>query len=399
LYFLASPPLPTGGRIKRAEFLIAHRQNFLRRDQNGGPAKTSPPNRRPLLEPRYFTKNWGCAVHGSIRRLRHFDSRRFGVEAGGREATMVHGTRRRNGARGLISTITFRTMKTKQDASAAATTTAKLSQSLDAASLPFVGRWNKLVTTTNWEKGRIIHQWREAMTASGAPVTDYSDEAWARRVTGVTGQHVGRLRRVFQKFGDVYQDFDGLYWSHFQAALDWEDHQAWLRQAAEQNLSVTQMRQARWDALGVSAEERAAEDEPVAAELDEDFEPALRESPSSESSAARREQARTAADGPSIEGPTIEGPDFGDEDGGEQPPRSEFHDGFADEENAPPAVRPFQAIGALPDDVVEAFEGYKLAILRHKREGWREITLDEMLATLDSLKELALAPLPAAVAP
>jgi hypothetical protein len=71
-----------------------------------------------------------------------------------------------------------------------------LEQTLDAASLPFVGRWNKLVTTTNWEKGRIIHQWREAILASGAPVTEYSDEAWARRVTGVTGQQrVSQVRR------------------------------------------------------------------------------------------------------------------------------------------------------------------------------------------------------------
>jgi hypothetical protein len=276
-------------------------------------------------------------------------------------------------------------MKKKQEASP----TTDLEQALNAASLPFVGRWNKLVTTTNWEKGRIIHQWREAMIASGAPVTEYSDEAWARRVTGVTGQHVGRLRRVYQKFGETYEEFGSLYWSHFQAALDWEDSEAWLAQAAEENWSVTQMRSARWESLGVPPGELRGEEEPIEAELDEDFEPALRQKPTPEERASSREQARSAADGP-----TIEGPDFGDEDSDEAP-RSEFHDGFADGD-APPPVRPFQAIGSLPDDVVEAFEGYKLAILRHKREGWREITLDEMLATLDSLKELALAPLPEA---
>jgi hypothetical protein len=277
-------------------------------------------------------------------------------------------------------------MNKKQEATL--TQDVKLDHSLDAASLPFVGRWNKLVTTTNWEKGRIIQQWREAMTASGAPVTEYSDEAWARRVSGVTGQHVGRLRRVYQKFGEVFERFDGLYWSHFQAALDWEDSEVWLEQAAEQNWSVTQLRSVRWESLGIPPEELGAEVAPIDAELDEDFEPALREKPASEAVPSAREQARTAA-----EGPTIEGPDFGDDDA-EPEGRSEFHDGFAAGEDAPPPVRPFQAIGSLPDDVVEAFEGYKLAILRHKREGWREISLEEMLATLDSLKELALAPLP-----
>ena len=276
----------------------------------------------------------------------------------------------------------------KQDASLAVES-ADLEQSLDAASLPFVGRWNKLVTTTNWEKGRIIQQWREAMIASGAPVTDYSDEAWARRVTGVTGQHVGRLRRVYQKFGETFEQFDGLYWSHFQAALDWEDSSAWLKQAIERGWSVTQMRGARWESLGIPPEDRPAEETPVEAELDEDFEPALREKPAPEALSATRDQARSAD-----EGPRIEGPDFGDEDSGGETPRSEFHDGFDEQAEAPAPIRPFQNIGSLPDDVVEAFEGYKLAILRHKREGWGQITLDEMLATLDSLKELALTPLP-----
>ena len=36
-------------------------------------------------------------------------------------------------------------------------------ESLEVATQPFVGRWNRLVSTTNWEKGRIILQWREAL--------------------------------------------------------------------------------------------------------------------------------------------------------------------------------------------------------------------------------------------
>src|SRR5688572_24384874 len=72
-----------------------------------------------------------------------------------------------------------------------------LSDGLVAASQPYVGRWNKLVSTTNWEKGRIIVEWRESLAAQGLPVSEYSDDAWSRLVGGVTGQHAGRLRRVY----------------------------------------------------------------------------------------------------------------------------------------------------------------------------------------------------------
>src|SRR5205085_7146017 len=75
------------------------------------------------------------------------------------------------------------------------------------ASQPFVGRWNHLVSTTNWEKGRIIAQWRAALEEQHLPIGDFSDEAWARLVGGVTGQHVGRLRRVFQRFGQAHEQY------------------------------------------------------------------------------------------------------------------------------------------------------------------------------------------------
>ena len=62
----------------------------------------------------------------------------------------------------------------------------------------------------------------------------------------------------------------------------------------------------------------------------------------------------------------------------------------------PPAaaepVRPFEDLGELPEDVADAFEQMKLAILRHKAAGWQDISRDEMLGALDALKELAIAP-------
>ena len=46
----------------------------------------------------------------------------------------------------------------------------------------FIGQWNRLISTTNWEKGRIVHEWRGALMESGAGATDHSDEAWSQMV-------------------------------------------------------------------------------------------------------------------------------------------------------------------------------------------------------------------------
>ena len=118
------------------------------------------------------------------------------------------------------------------------------------ASVEYVGRWNRLVSTTNWEKGRIIHQWREALRQAVAPAGSFADEAWSGQVGGVTPQHVGRLRRVYERFGEVFGQYRGLYWSHFQAAVDWPDAEMWLEGAVQNGWTISQMRAQRWEAIG-----------------------------------------------------------------------------------------------------------------------------------------------------
>jgi hypothetical protein len=54
--------------------------------------------------------------------------------------------------------------------------------------------------------------------------------------------------------------------------------------------------------------------------------------------------------------------------------------------------RPFEALASLPDDLAETMEALKLAILRHKVTGWVDVSPGDVLAHLDALKELALAP-------
>lgn len=57
-----------------------------------------------------------------------------------------------------------------------------------------------------------------------------------------------------------------------------------------------------------------------------------------------------------------------------------------------PPVRPFENLAELPDDLADAFDSFKLAILHHKLAGWKEVSRGDVLASLEALKQLALAP-------
>jgi hypothetical protein len=259
---------------------------------------------------------------------------------------------------------------------------------LDATSLPFVGRWSQLVSNTNWEKGRIIYQWREAMRESGTPSNEYSDEAWHCLVGGVTGQHAGRLRRVFQRFGTTCSEYEGLHWSHFQATLDWDDSEMWLEGAVQNGWTVSQMRHQRCETLGKLEEDRARDEDGVTSEMDEDFEPANNEPPD-------RESASELPD--SRPGPRDEGPDFGDESTAADLAMSQRAASvYADKEldRSVEFVRPFAELTELPSDLSEALEAFKLVILHHKMEDWRQVTREDVLASLEALKQLVVAPSP-----
>lgn len=241
----------------------------------------------------------------------------------------------------------------------------------------FIGQWNTLVSTTNWEKGQIINEWRNALINDDAKATEYSDEAWAQLVGGVTSQHVGRLRRVSTRFGETFQTFEGLFWTHFLACLDWDDAEMWLEGAIQNSWSVSQMRNQRWETMG-KLEPEPKDDDIIAADLDEDFEPAAKDKGDFSSS------------------PLAEGPDFGDQDESSGSKKDQDIDGAevfsADDDSAVQFVRPFENIAELPEDLADAFESFKLAILRHKVEGWADISREDVLASLEALKELATAP-------
>jgi hypothetical protein len=260
------------------------------------------------------------------------------------------------------------------------------SATIGTTSEQFLGQWKQLISTTNWEKGRIIHEWRSALIAADMNSADYSDEAWSRQVGSVTPQHVGRLRRVYERFGEVHASYGGLFWSHFQAALDWNDAEMWLEGAVQSRWPVAEMRRTRWEALGAPAALKPREQDIVSAELDEDSE---QQGAEVDSLAGSIDVVRSAHKAGGAEAAEDSDASWSDAvDGSDQD--YETDSATACDEAEP--IRPFANLATLPADVSEAFESFKLSILKHKLAGWAEIAREDLLAALDSLKELALAP-------
>jgi hypothetical protein len=256
---------------------------------------------------------------------------------------------------------------------------------IDTTSEQYLGQWKRLVSTTNWEKGQIILQWREALIDAEVPASEYSDDAWSRRVGNVTPQHVGRLRRVFERFGNVRDDYNGLFWSHFQAALDWDDAELWLEGAVQNDWSISEMRHKRWETNGA-----IAENEPVADEQDAPWDEDVEAADAGEVTTGTMETVNSPERGEANDSDEDDYHDTGEEatDG-----RGEVQESYASAPAAQAApVRPFASLPSLPPDVSDAFEAYKLCILRHKMGGWQEFSQDDMLVSLEALKQLALAP-------
>ena len=246
---------------------------------------------------------------------------------------------------------------------------------VEETSAEYLGRWNRLVSTTNWEKGRIICQWRDALIEAEAPPASYTDDAWSRRVGNVTAQHVGRLRRVFQRFGATHQEYPGLYWSHFQVAMDWSDAEMWLEGAVQNGWSIAQMGHKRWEAIGAPPQMKPREEDILTAELDEDSHPAGQQAIPETISDSLGVVRDAATDPSEVPGVPLREPGAT----GDQPTLEPF--------------RPFDdVLPPLPRDLYKAFHAFRRAILRHKRSGWREVSLDEVLLVLELLRQLASRP-------
>ncbi len=244
----------------------------------------------------------------------------------------------------------------------------------------FVGQWNQLISTTNWKKERSF--WNGGKPSSRLKhlrhriATRLGQSGWRSYLAARRAASKG-LRTIRKQSEDLSQ----ALLSHFLAASDWDDAELWLEGATQSQWSISEMRDARWKATGAQPETRPRNEELAGNMVDEDYVPISEV----ESGQDEEEKERLGSTGP-----LYEGPDFGEEAEASKDSLSEEDDDvpFEVEEDGvrEPIVNPFAGLPALPTDVAEALEQFKLAVVRHRASKWTEISQESMLSVVDALR-------------
>ncbi len=243
----------------------------------------------------------------------------------------------------------------------------------------FLQQWQTLVSTTNWQKGEIIVKWRAAPIKNDVPSSEYSDEAWSEIVGDVSAQHVGRLRRVYERFHEVWRSYEGLYWTHFLVAIDWEDAEMWLEGALQNGWSVSQLRRQRWETLG-SIEEDLPQDTDIVSDeftIDASLEAVPSDIVVEHLETIGGADAGTTKKSKGAAPATHERKRFDDVD------RLLSYDPLSSLDEPP-------TIDDLPGEFSRSLDQFASVIRKHKQTGWMELSQDVVLATLDSLRMLVL---------
>jgi hypothetical protein len=187
---------------------------------------------------------------------------------------------------------------------------------------------------------------------------------------------VSRLRRVYDRYGSTYETYEGLYWTHFLAALDWDDAPLWLEGASQEGWSIASMREKRWQATGAVESQRPSDSQIIEVDTDEDV-----VMPAQGGGRTKEYGDQPAA----ATGKTYENADFGDEEELASMAGGTGLATTANDDAAAPTVQPFAGLPELPDDLSDAIELLKLAVLRHKTAGWEETNPQTIQKYLDAV--------------
>ncbi|MGL4593641.1 MAG: hypothetical protein ACRCUY_02805 [Thermoguttaceae bacterium] len=274
------------------------------------------------------------------------------------------------------------------------------SPQVDSISTPFVGNWNAVVSQTNWEKGAIICRWRSELIGKNMSRGAYSDEAWSRRVGNVTAQHVGRLRRVAERFGEKKNEYPNLFWSHFQVALDWEDAELWLEGATQSSWSVAQMRIQRWEAIGAPEDLKPKPEDIIEGEIESGGHAEItfgsdsqNHSPSKNKELGKETKTRTADIGSAdlVEGFDPNSAPFDIDQENITPRKRSDSKQFTEATDLPSTgqlLESLRACSELPSDLAEALEALKVAILSHKLAGWKDVPRQKVAQCVEWMQGL-----------
>ncbi len=119
-----------------------------------------------------------------------------------------------------------------------------------------VSRAQEAVSQCRWVVGECAQKWTERY-ARGRTDADFAI------LIGITADQVYQRRRVWETFAGVRDEFASLKWSHFYAALTWEDSLDSLRWAEETRSTVAEMRAWRRAQRGEDLSVDAVEEEAI----------------------------------------------------------------------------------------------------------------------------------------
>ncbi|MEQ9410433.1 MAG: hypothetical protein RIK87_22045 [Fuerstiella sp.] len=91
------------------------------------------------------------------------------------------------------------------------------------------------VSQCNWVVGECAARWTKKY-ARGRTDADFG------QMVGLSGDQIYQRRRVWEAFGNSYENFSNLKWSFFYVALNWEDATKCLNWADENEATVAEMR-------------------------------------------------------------------------------------------------------------------------------------------------------------
>ena len=93
----------------------------------------------------------------------------------------------------------------------------------------------RAVSQCRWVVGECASKWTKRYSR-GRTDADFG------LLVGLSGDQIYQRRRVWESFADVRQEFSALRWSHFYAALTWDDAPECLQWAEEAGATVSEMK-------------------------------------------------------------------------------------------------------------------------------------------------------------
>lgn len=117
-----------------------------------------------------------------------------------------------------------------------------------------IARAQLAVSNCNWEVGECAAIWTKRFSR-GRTDADFAT------LVALSADQVYQRRRVWETFADVYQNYPGLKWSHFYAAINWDDAAECLQWAQDVQAGVAEMKAWRRAQRGEDLDVRSPDEE------------------------------------------------------------------------------------------------------------------------------------------